>query len=545
MDSSEKSIFQEVSSRISLLKILKKGKPIYLINVYAPTQPSCQKNPDQRRKFYEQLEKVLQDVPNRATLFLIGDFNAKTGSSKDLHPEVIGNYGKGLTNENGERLIDLALKNNLLITNTFFKHRFAHVSTWTSPGLPSHRRNQIRNQIDYIQVRKDFFKFVNDCRAFSGISTNTDHRLVVIKIKDNYITLQNNNFKAKGKDRKYVSFDENEDRLLSYKNNIEVEINQLVENNAEPNTIVDSPDCKWDNLKTICLSSAKKFLTVSKESKKDLIISQLSTKQKEIRKKIIGCNNRRSRKKFKQQRNKVLHEIQKRKKFLQQQDIQKKINEFNSNNRNQNKVHKCMKKVFKVKKPELLIKNEHNEVLNQEKATELITSFYKAFFNMNTRDSLGPNEKTNIQNPYTGAEIKTAVKQLSNPRSPDESGLTAEHFKCAPDIFLNEIADVLNISIYTGNFPKDLSKGLLIPLHKPGKEKGKAENTRPIIILPILRKITAKCLINRIYERVNNEIPTSQAAYRKGRGTIEHIFSMKSLIDKTLTSVDYNLYISM
>ena len=126
VDSSEKSIFQEVSSRISLLKILKKGKPIYLINVYAPTQPSCQKNPDQRRKFYEQLEKVLQDVPNRAALFLIGDFNAKTGSSKDLHPEVIGNYGKGLTNENGEKLIDLVLKNNLLITNTFFKHKFAH-----------------------------------------------------------------------------------------------------------------------------------------------------------------------------------------------------------------------------------------------------------------------------------------------------------------------------------------------------------------------------------------------------------------------------------
>ena len=65
---------------------------------------------------------------------------------------------------------------------------------------------------------------------------------------------------------------------------------------------------------------------------------------------------------------------------------------------------------------------------------------------MNARDSMGPNEKTTIQNPYTGAEIKTAVKQLSNLRSPDESGLTAEHFKYAPDIFLNEMGDISNTS---------------------------------------------------------------------------------------------------
>ena len=38
-------------------------------------------------------------------------------------------------------------------------------------------------------------------------------------------------------------------------------------------------------------------------------------------------------------------------------------------------------------------------------------------------------------------------------------------------------------------------------------------------------------------------IPSSQAAYRKGRSTTEHVFAMKILCEKAITSCDYSTHI--
>lgn len=80
-------------------------------------------------------------------------------------------------------------------------------------------------------------------------------------------------------------------------------------------------------------------------------------------------------------------------------------------------------------------------------------------------------------------------------------------------------------------------------LQKPGKPKGPTENLRPIILLSVLRKILAVCLMKRIGERLDNEIPQSQAAYRKGRSTTEHVFGTKLITERTLTSKEEIIYL--
>ena len=80
-------------------------------------------------------------------------------------------------------------------------------------------------------------------------------------------------------------------------------------------------------------------------------------------------------------------------------------------------------------------------------------------------------------------------------------------------------------------------------LQKPGKPKDPTENLRPIILLSVLRKILAVCLKKRIGERLDNEIPQSQAAYRKGRSTTEHVFGTKLITERTLTSKEEIIYL--
>ena len=48
--------------------------------------------------------------------------------------KIIGKYTKSDINENGEKLIELCILHHLQITNTFFKHKPTHQTTWTSPA---------------------------------------------------------------------------------------------------------------------------------------------------------------------------------------------------------------------------------------------------------------------------------------------------------------------------------------------------------------------------------------------------------------------------
>ena len=89
------------------------------------------KTPSIRQDFYDKLDNVLHNIPNRAVLYLARDFNAKTGSGHTTHPAIVGKYGKGQTNSNGEHLFDIAQKYNLTTANTLFKHKVAHRTTWT------------------------------------------------------------------------------------------------------------------------------------------------------------------------------------------------------------------------------------------------------------------------------------------------------------------------------------------------------------------------------------------------------------------------------
>ena len=51
--------------------------------------------------------------------------------------------------------------------------------------------------------------------------------------------------------------------------------------------------------------------------------------------------------------------------------------------------------------------------------------------------------------------------------------------------------------------------------------------------------------MKRIGERVDREIPPSQAAYRKGRSTTEHFFCTKLIIERTITSKNESVYLIM
>ena len=93
------------------------------------------------KRFYEDLQDLLELTPQKDVLFIIGDWNAKVGSQET--PGATRKFGLGVQNETGQRLIEFCQENALVIANTLFQQH-KRLYTWTSLD------GQCRNQIDYI-----------------------------------------------------------------------------------------------------------------------------------------------------------------------------------------------------------------------------------------------------------------------------------------------------------------------------------------------------------------------------------------------------------
>ena len=73
----------------------------------------------------------LELTPPKDMLFIIRDWNAKVGSQETAG--VTGNFGLGVRNEAGQRLIEFCQENALVIANTLFQQHKRRLYTWASP----------------------------------------------------------------------------------------------------------------------------------------------------------------------------------------------------------------------------------------------------------------------------------------------------------------------------------------------------------------------------------------------------------------------------
>ena len=86
-------------------------------------------------QFYEDLQELLELIPQKDVLFITGDWNIKGGSQEI--PGVTGKFGLGVQNEAGQRLIDFCQENPLVIATTFFQqHKKTldmDITRWSTP----------------------------------------------------------------------------------------------------------------------------------------------------------------------------------------------------------------------------------------------------------------------------------------------------------------------------------------------------------------------------------------------------------------------------
>ena len=191
----------------------------------------------------------------------------------------------------------------------------------------------------------------------------------------------------------------------------------------------------------------------------------------------------------------------------------------------------------------LLINTENGVTTNEHTQVEIISEFYQKQFNAANCSGILDAKPHAMKTPFGVDEVKAAIKTLRNNKAAGIDQIKSEHLKNSPDEIPQIIADIFNTTAETGNNPMEIKVGILTPLIKNLKNQGPCTNLRPIILLSLLRKILAICMINRIGKKLEQHIPHSQSAYQRGRSTTEQVFTYKLLAEKAISSADYNVHI--
>ena len=157
-----------VSDRIILIR-LTIGKTVFVfVCVYAPQANLSEFEKD---RFYQMLQCTVAKIPATEQLFVCGDWNGHIGSQSTVFEEVHGGQAIGKRNTEGERVLEFAFANELVVGNTWFKKKPEHLITYQSGNAAT--------QIDFILYRRSFRKRVSNVKVILGEEIAPQHRLLV------------------------------------------------------------------------------------------------------------------------------------------------------------------------------------------------------------------------------------------------------------------------------------------------------------------------------------------------------------------------------
>jgi hypothetical protein len=146
-----------------------------VVAAYAPT--NTKDNEKEASEYYKLLSDVTSEIPKGDMIMMMGDLNARVAWS-DEHSKVMGRYTMDKeTNENGYRLIDFCIHNDLHIMNTYFRHKKIHQGTWQHPSTKEW------HMIDYILTNKRYKSSIEDIRVYRGADMKTDHHLLITRVR--------------------------------------------------------------------------------------------------------------------------------------------------------------------------------------------------------------------------------------------------------------------------------------------------------------------------------------------------------------------------
>uniref|UniRef100_A0A1Y1M0F5 Reverse transcriptase domain-containing protein n=2 Tax=Photinus pyralis TaxID=7054 RepID=A0A1Y1M0F5_PHOPY len=503
---------------------------ITLVITYGPSEDEIASKKD---KFWEDLTAITESISGR--LIILGDFNGRVGKRKNEGADVIGNQGEDHKNNNGVRLINFCVDNNLIITNTFYKHKEIHKFT---------REVESRNEksiIDYILINREYRKEIIDVKVKRGPEIYSDHYLVVAKSRLD--TEMQTNCVEK------THLTKVNEAIRTYKlqePEIFIKFTEEIEKKAEKDSAqweTMNLEQLWLLFKESVISTAKEtcgVIGINKNKKQTKWWNQELKEQVKIKKEkwklYLSMKSEASYQVYKQQRIKV--------KAMVLQSKQQTWEEFGrkietDSKTNQKLFYKVLKNLRKDKHHTLkYVKAKDDSVLTEEKAIiERWKEYFEELLNLDTQANFLTEEEISYTQSEEDSniqmeELRKTIKYIKKGKSAGHDKINAEMLKNLGARGTEMLTKIFNKAWTTGKVPEDWKLGIIIPLFKKGDSRD-CSNYRGITILSVVSKVYEHIMEARLRTQIEEQLADTQSGFRKGRSVQDHIFSIKQMIEKS------------
>ncbi len=520
--------WEPINERLLRARFNSKYCKLTILQCYAPTNEA---DMEEKEDWYDQLQSAISKVPQHDMLLVIGDMNAKVGADNSDCEGTMGSHGCGDINDNGERLVDLCMNNNLVIGGTIFPHKDIHKLTWKSPdGITT-------NQIDHIIINGKWRRSLQDVRVYRGADVNSDHYLVAATIK-----LKLKKVSSQGQRRKQLDItklrcpDTNAAFVLELKNRFGALSDEVEDQNVSN---------KWDTIKNTYCETAKKVLGYKKKRNKEWLTPRTWQKideRKKLKERLLNTKSPR----LKEQVQTAYKNKDKEVKRSARNDKRAFIDEL-AGEAEQAAARGDLSAVYKITKrlcgsnknhsAPVKDKDGNNITTEHEQAARWVEHFQEVLNRPHPEEPANPTATDNIldidTNPPTEDEVRNAIKSMKNGKASGIDSIHAEMLKADINLASKLLTDLFTTIWTTNTIPTDWSKGLIVKLPKKGDLQN-CDNWRGITLLSIPSKIFCRVLLNRIGEAIDIKLRQEQAGFRKGRGCIDQIFALRNIIEQCL-----------
>ena len=499
---------ESVSSRVAFLVLrITKRYSLKVIQVYAPTSAQ----PDEEVEvLYEDISRALH-ASNSYYNVVMGDFNAKLGERSGSELRV-GQFGYGQRNHRGQMLADFMEKEGLFMMNSFFKKPPHRKWTWLSPD------GSTRNEIDFIlSTRRHIF---NDVSVINRVKTGSDHRLV----------------------RGTLNI------------NVQLERYRLVKSTLRPTR------AHIQNPESFQLELQNRFDCLAHCVDVDDLNNRLVETVHSVGSKFYKTHRPKTNKKFSDQTLKLMEErqgmrlqssgdalnyrrINRQISKSQKCDLRRYNTERIIDTIKHNRGSKVFAKDLSIGRSQLtrLKTDDGNLISSKPEILGEVEKFYGQLYTSTQKpvDNLAEDPRAKLTRHYTEDipdvsldEISMALEHLKNNKAPGDDGITAELLKAGGKPILEVLQRLFNSVIHEGKTPQAWHRSVVVLFFKKG-DNTLLKNYRPISLLSHVYKLFSRVITNRLARRFDDFQPPEQAGFRQGFSTIDHIHTLRQVIQKT------------
>ncbi|CAM4859591.1 unnamed protein product [Rotaria socialis] len=537
------SIWEAVSERIITARLQCHPVSITLVSIYSPINPPPGQTTasDNADAFYIDLQRTINKTPRKDILIVMGDFNARVSKQQHLSgSSVVGIHAVDDLNENGQRLIDFCSRNDLIIANTFFEHKAIHQMSWMHPG------NKKWHMLDYTLVNRKFRSTIEDVRVHrtaAGV-IGTDHHLIRSKVR----------LHLKSRKKSTAKQSRNLDKRKLCDPATVLAFQAAFATTTCSISTASSTNEKYTELSNIVKELSENFFGVTERQRKYKewltneildIVNKKSHAFLQWQNHRGTCQEHNYRKQYCTLRKQAKKKVEERQIEYWDElslEIEQAIKQHDPAT-----AYRMIRRLKggKAKIEEMPIHDKQGNLLinGHERLRRWSEHFCELLNVPSTVDpsimqrisipQLSTEEQNRQDKPPSLLEVEEAIRRMKSGRAPGMDGLSVDVIKAGGRALSTRLHTVFVEIWEEEQTIEDWSTAIIIRLFKNKGDKRDCGNYRGISLLPVASKVFSRLILNRVQKHLGTQIMEQQAGFQSNRSTIDHIFALKLLMEKT------------